>query len=408
MLNLKQLSPPKTSRVPDAFFKDVGRDSLIQVTLPPGVQVQPKWPFASFTGIEDGPHIDALVQSPDDSRERLAALITAPRNQRFPRVVVNHLWNRLIGAGIVQPVNDWEGKTASHPELLQWLADELIWHDYDLRHVLRQIMTSQIYQTEAVGGNRQASAEQRFFNAPDPRRLAAEQVVDSLFTSTGTRLDTGELTFTHDGAEPITSRLTLGSPRRAWMFAGLNNERDRPSLSMPRAQPIVDVLKAFGWTGTRQQPIVERETDPNLLQPGILANGTLSMSLTRAADQSTLAQLAINAKSPKTLLDSLFLRFLSRYPHEQERADFVPALSIGFEERVLPADQVKRPTSEPPLPQATWSNHLVPEANEIQEEWQRRVRRGPAADPRLQTAWREVYEDLIWSLVNHREFVWVP
>lgn len=408
MLNRKQLAPPKTSRVPDAFFEGIGRDSLIQVTLKPDVQVQPKWPFASFTGVDDGPHIDAIVQNPTDSRERLAALVTSPHNHRFPQVVVNHLWNRLMGAGIVQPVNDWEGKTASHPKLLQWLADELVAHDYDLRHVLRQIMTSQAYQREAIGQNQAASARQRFFNAPDPRRLAAEQVVDSLFAATGREMDTGELTFVHDGAEPITARLTLGSPRRAWMFAGLNNERDRPSLSLPRAQPIADVLEAFGWTGTRQQPIVEREADPNLLQPGILANGTLSMSLTRAADRSSLAQLALDVKTPEALLESLFLRFWSRYPNEQEKADFVPALAARFDKRELPADKVVRPTMESPLPQSTWSNHLVPEANEIQKELQRRVVRGPAVDPRIQTDWREVYEDVIWALVNDREFVWIP
>ncbi len=408
MLNRKQLTPPKTSRVPDAFFEGIGRESLIQVTLKPDVQVQPKWPFASFTGVEDGPHIDALVQSPTDSRERLAALITTPQNHRFSQVIANHLWNRLLGAGIVQPVNDWEGRTVSHPELLKWLADQLVLHDYDTRHVIKQIMTSQLYQRKAIGRNEQAAAEQRFFNAPDPRRLTAEQVVDSLFTATGSQMETGELTFVHDGAEPMSHRLTLGSPSRAWMFAGLNNERDRPSLSLPRAQPIVDVLEAFGWTGTRQQPISERETDANLLQPGILANGTLTMSLTRASNQSALAQLAIDAKSPEALVDSLFLRFLSRTPNEQEKAAFIPPLATGFADRILPADQVKQPQALSPLPVSTWSNHLVPEANEIQKEWQRRVQIGPPVDPRLQTAWREVYEDAIWSLVNDREFVWIP
>lgn len=408
MLNRKSLTPPKTSRVPDAFFAGIGRESLIRVTLKPDVQVQPKWPFASFTGIEDGPHIDVLMLDPHDSRERLAALITSPENHRFAQVVVNHLWNRLLGAGIVQPVNDWEGKAPSHPELLRWLADQLVAHEYDLKVVLNQIMASQAYQRQAIGRNQQAAAEQRFFNAPDPRRLAGEQIVDSLFAASGLPMDTGDLTFVHDGAEPISARQTLGAPRRAWMFAGLNNERDRPSLSLPRAQPIADVLEAFGWTGTRQQPIAQRETEPNLLQPGILANGTLSMSLTRASDQSPLAELALGAASPETLLDTLFLRFLSRYPSEQERADLLPALASGFESRAVSADRVQRPPSLPLLPQITWSNHLMPEANNIQEEWQRRVQRGPAVDSRLEPEWREVYEDIVWSLVNHREFVWVP
>ncbi len=408
MLNRKQLAPPKTSRVPDAFFEGIGRDSLIQVTLKPGVQVQPQWPFADFTGVEDGPQIDELMLSPADSRERLAALITAPQNDRFAKVVVNHLWNRLLGAGIVQPVNDWEGKSPSHEALLQWLADELVMQGYDLRHVLQQIMTSQTYQRQAIGQNQAAPPELRFFASPDPRRLTAEQVVDSLFAATERPMDTGEITFVHDGAEPRSKRQTLGHPSRAWMLAGLNNERDRPSLSLPRAQPIVDVLQAFGWTGTRQQPVVQRETEPNLLQPGILANGTLTMSLTRASYQSPLAQQALDAPSPEALVDALFLRFLSRYPNEQERASFVPALANGFATRAVPVDQVQVPPQPAPLPVSTWSNHLVPEANDIQEEWQRRVRRGPAVDPRLQPAWRETYEDVIWSLVNDREFVWVP
>ncbi len=408
MLNRKQLTPPKTSRVPDAFFEAIGRESLIQVTLKPDQQVQPKWPFASFTGVDDGPPIDALVRDPKDSRERLAALVTSPQNHRFPQVVVNHLWNRLMGAGMVEPVNDWEGKIASHPELLQWLAGELVANDYDLRHVLQLIMTSETYQRATIGQNRNASAEHRFFSSPDPRRLTAEQVVDSLFAATGRDMDTGALTFSHDGADAITSRLVLGTPHRAWMLAGLNNERDRPSLSLPRAQPVADVLEAFGWTGTRQQPIAGRETDPNLLQPGILANGTLSMSLTRAADRSELAQLAMDAESPEILLDSLFLRFFARYPTTQERSDFVLALATGFDQRQLPADQVQQPTGDSPLPFSTWTNHLVPEANDIQNEWQSRVRRGPAPDPRLRPEWREIFEDVIWSLVNDRQFVWVP
>ncbi len=408
MLNQKPLSPPKTSRVPATFFDRIGRESLIKVTLPPGAQVEPKWPFASVTGMVDSETLDALVQKPEDSRERLAALITGPQNQRFARVVVNHLWNRLIGAPIVQPVDDWEGSTPSHPDLLDWLACELMIHDYDLGHVQRLIMTSQLYGREAVGQNGVATAEQRYFHAPDPRRLTAEEIVDSLFESSGREMDSEELTFVHDGHTTTASRMTLGKPNHAWMFGGLNNERDRPSLSMPRAQAIVDVLQAFGWIAVRQQPIAQRSTDPNVLQPGILANGNLTMSLTRASDHSVLANLAVQSETPSGLLDELFLRFFARYPAQAEREVFVNALAEGFADRVLPSEKVVPVSPAPPLPQSTWTNHLVPEANQIQLEWQKRVRQGPAADPRLDDTWRQRYEDVIWSLVNAPEFVWIP
>ena len=308
----------------------------------------------------------------------------------------------------MEPVHDWEGNAASHPELLDWLAQELIANDYDLRHVVRLILTSTAYQRAAVGKNLAASAEMRFFNAPERRRLTAEQIVDSLHHATGRPFDVEELTFVHDGRRELGQRQTLGKPTRAWMFGDLKNERDRPSLSLPKARAVVDVLEAFGWTGARQMPITERETDPNVLQPGVLANSTLSMSLTRASHQSALAELAIAAESPESLVDTLFLRTLSRFPKPDERTAFASALSDGFDARLVPADKIAHLEQLPPLPQVTWFNHGRPKANEIQLEIERRVLAGPPPDPRLSPAWRSALEDALWSLINHREFVWMP
>jgi len=139
MLERKPVIVPKSSRVPAAFFEKKGRESLIKVTLKPDERVKPTWPFGAATGSADGPEIDKLMQAPDDLRERLATLITAPQNERFAQVLANRVWRRLIGAGIVEPVHDWEGMTPSHPELLAWLAHELVTHGYDFRHPERPL-----------------------------------------------------------------------------------------------------------------------------------------------------------------------------------------------------------------------------------------------------------------------------
>jgi hypothetical protein len=408
MLQRKPATVPKTSRVPAAFFEKQSRESLIRVTLKPDESVAVAWPFANVTGVADDTSIDGLMRQPKDSRERLAALITAPQNRRFPRVIVNRIWKRLIGAGFVEPTHDWEGRHASHPELLDWLAHELVTHDYDVTHVLRLVLTSRTYQRTASGNNLHASHEERFFNAPERRRLTAEQIVDSMHAVTGVPMNIGELTFVHDGRRPLSNRLTLGRPNRSWMLASLNNERDRPSLSLPQARAETDVLQAFGWTGSRQKPITERDPNPNILQPGILANGILTSTLTRASHNSQLAQLAVDAHSPESLADALFLRILSRRPQPAERATFTSALAVGFDSRRVPADQIEPLKPSSPLPLITWFNHQRQKATKVQNEVERRVRKGPPADPRLQPPWREVYEDLIWSLVNHREFVWMP
>jgi len=408
MLSRKSVTVPKTSSVPAAFFENKERESLIRVTLKPGEIIEPTWPFGELTGLTEKKLSGDLLEDPQDSRERLAALITAPQNVRFAQVVVNRVWRRLMGAGIVESAHDWEGRAASHPELLEWLAHEFTANDYSIKHVARLIMTSQAYGRAAVGRNLAAEPELRFFNAPEPRRLTAEQIVDSFFASSGGAIDVEVLTLDPDGRRPASNRNTFGRPQRAWMYVSLSNERDRPSLTLPRAAVVVEVLEAFGWSAARQTPRTDRETSVGVLQPGAVANSTLSLWLTRAASGSPLADLACEASDPGQLVDEIFLRFLSRLPTAEEREPLVAGLREGFAKRLISPEKVRPPTPYEPLPQVTWSNHLRSEANVIQQEWERRMRAGPPPDPRLQTAWREAFEDAVWSVVNLREFVWMP
>ncbi len=407
-LERKAVTVPKTSSVPVAFFEKKARESLIKVTLPTGQSIDPAWPFADETGSTEDDALDELLEKKDDSRERLAALITSPTNHRFAQVFVNRVWKQLMGAGFVEPVQDWEGRMPSHPELLQWLAHDFMTHGYDMRHLLETIMTSQAYSREAIGRNATAEYDVRFFNAPDRRRMTSEQIVDSLYFTAGMSMDVEELTFVHDGRRPMSSRLTLGRPTRAWMMANLANERDRPSLTLPKAVMVGEVMEAFGWTGARQSSINQREGSPTAIQPGVLSNSVLSVWVTRVAAGSKLADIALNASSPDDLVQQLFLRYLSRRPSESERKMFVAELSDGFADRVIETVLSEAQSLPPPLPLVTWFNHLQSEANLIQQEHERRVAAGPPVDVRLNPQWRERLEDTVWSLINHREFVWMP
>lgn len=409
MLARSPVTVPETSRVPDEFFaQQQGRQSLIKVTLAPGEPIEPQWPFTELLGEPSADAWQRWLSDPNDSRQRLAYQITGPHNRRFAEVFVNRVWHRLIGAGIVQPLDDWEGKSPSHPQLLGWLSGELVDSGYDARAVIRAIMTSQLYQRQPAAGVLPSDPDDRFFSAPARRRLSAEQIVDSLHWTLGREFDCEELTFVHDGQRPLAHRQTLGVPTRSWMFASLNNERDRPSLALPRAAVIVDVLKAFGWQGSRQKPIGHREVESNVLQPGLMANGVLVRNLTRATFGSPMANLAIDADSPQQLVDEWFLRVLGRLPQDDERQRFGESLAVGFDQRIVLPQLPDSPPMLAELPQVTWFNHLVPETSSIQIEHERRVEAGPPVDPRLQPAWRELYEDFVWSLVNHPEFVWSP
>ena len=112
----------------------------------------------------------------------------------------------------------------------------------------------------------------------------------------------------------------FGVPRRAWEFTSLSNERDRPALAKPRAQMITDVLTTFGWRDSRAEPRSVREDDASVLQPAVIANGTMGARVTRLSDDSAFTALALKEQPLSELVTQIFLRVLSRPPTRPRRA----------------------------------------------------------------------------------------
>ena len=403
MLGTKPIVLPATSTVPVDRLHQEGRKSLINVTLKPGTAVSPRWPFGEFAAESLG---NELAEYPDDPRDRLAALITAPQNERFAGVIANRVWKRFMGRGLVEPADDWERARPTHPELLRWLSRELVRGGYDVKHLARLILNSHAYQRAT---DRSLQTPGVLYAAPVPRRLAAEQIVDSLFAATGKPFRLEEASLDIDGRRDLANSISLGKPRRAWMLTSTSNERDRPSLALPRIQAVADVLQAFGWRGTRQEPTSAREQSSNVLQPAILSNGTMGVWLTRLSDDHGIAQLALRPQSIDEFLDALFLRLLTRLPTTEERATYTGYLRAGYAMRVVPAptrtlDGKKRQ----PEPFVSWSNHLAPEATIVRQQQEAAARKGDPPTNRLDAGWRTRLEDVLWALVNSSEFVFVP
>lgn len=115
----------------------------------------------------------------------LAQLVTEPRNGRFARTIVNRLWQRLFGRGIVHPVDMMAHQPWSE-DLLDHLATYLTDHHYDLKQVLQYVMTSQAYQSQAAAWKEEGPAESYGYRGPEVKRMTAEQFIDSLWMLTGT------------------------------------------------------------------------------------------------------------------------------------------------------------------------------------------------------------------------------
>lgn len=139
--------------------------------------------------------------APDASRaerlKQLEHLITGRQNGRLTRTIVNRLWARFLGRGLVEPVDDME-QAAWHPDLLDWLAEDLAGNGYDLKKTIERILTSRAYQMTAVDV---PEREAYVFRGPAIRRLSAEQFADALSAVTGVwyQEPAGDFDFTVDG-----------------------------------------------------------------------------------------------------------------------------------------------------------------------------------------------------------------
>jgi len=90
-----------------------------------------------------------VSSSPDARQRQLVEIITGKKNGRLPRTIINRIWQRFFGHGLVEPVDEMD-KPAWSPDLLDWLAQDLVASDYDLKHTMEQILTSKAYQLKAV------------------------------------------------------------------------------------------------------------------------------------------------------------------------------------------------------------------------------------------------------------------
>ena len=138
-----------------------GRVNTMQAAMPTTMVMQeaeePRQAFVLVRGQYDahGDPVDAGVPSvlqpelpADQNRLALARWLVDPSHPLTARVTVNRLWQQLFGAGIVKTADDFgtQGEWPSHPELLDWLAVELIESGWDLQHVLKLIVTSATYR----------------------------------------------------------------------------------------------------------------------------------------------------------------------------------------------------------------------------------------------------------------------
>jgi hypothetical protein len=239
-----------------AMFSDTADLELVRCDAKTGKHTGPEFLFPEV-GVK--PASDSLA----DRRKAAALSFTNPENGRFARTLVNRYWARLFGRGIVANVDEMDAQPW-YPELLDWLASDIAAHNYDLKYLIRSIMTSRAYAIPAVPAGMGAVE----FQGPTLRRLTAEQFADSVSEITGE----WRVSQSGDSAAYV----------REW-------EMKATPLTRAMGRPI------------RDQVFTTREDAATTLQALELVNGdTLNIALKRGA----LRLLGELPEAPRNLFDS--------------------------------------------------------------------------------------------------------
>jgi hypothetical protein len=260
------------------------------------------------------------VPGEDDPRETLARWVTQSNNPFFEQLIVNRVWADLMGRGLVEPVDDLRATNpATNEALLEALAHEFRAQGYDLKKLIRTIVTSHVYGLSSLPTERNV-ADTRNYSRHYRQRLRAETLLDAVCDITG-------IPESFSGVPPGSRAAEIWTHRTGSLF-----------------------LDAFGRPDANQDPPCERTSDTTVVQTLHLMNSP-SLHGKVTSDNGRAALLAKTEKTPREIVEELYLLVYARFPTDEE---------IQFGEKLF---------TEP------------------------------------DTTRRQAAEDLLWALINTPEFV---
>ena len=137
--------------------------------------ITPKFPFVANNAPGENP----------SRRTQFAAWVTSKENPYFAKSFVNRMWGYMLGKGLIEPIDDIRaGNPPSIPELLAHLEKDFIEHNFDIRHIVRSICKSDVYQL-SIETNKYNADDDRNYSHALPRRLPAEVLFDAIYQVTG-------------------------------------------------------------------------------------------------------------------------------------------------------------------------------------------------------------------------------
>ena len=211
--------------------------------------------------------------------------------------MVNRLWSYFLGRGIVDPVDDIRASNpASNPELLEALNKDFVDSGFNLKHIMRVIASSRVYQ-ESISVNKWNEDDKANFSHAIPRRLEAEELLDAINQATGT----------------VSS------------FDGLPRGSSASTLPDAGGESFLDL---FGRPARETPCECERSSTVSLGQALNLINGpTIANAI--ANPKGRIAKLMLTKPTDTQIVDEVFLAALCRTPSDNEMKNSLASLKAA-------------------------------------------------------------------------------
>jgi hypothetical protein len=256
---------------------------------PTGRKASARFVFPELGGID--------ASQPKAKRlEQLAGLVTHPDNGRFTRTMANRVWQRLMGRGVVHPVDVMANRPWDE-DLLDYLGVYLADQKYDLKKLIEHIVTSRAYQSRPVPVKDEVSGDDYVFRGPEVRRMTAEQFMDAVWMLTR------------------TAPAKIDAPVRPPEFvASVPPERRFVRASLVHADAL---MRSLGRPN-REQVVTTRPDQLTTLQALDLSNGQI-LTDTLARGAANLLKEKPKA-TPDERIEDIYRRALCRKPTAEELA----------------------------------------------------------------------------------------
>jgi len=264
-------------------------EQIVYSGYEPGQTLHPKTLMMVSPQVPYGHAADVATLT--DRRKALVDWLTSPQNPLFAKSMANRVWSYFFGVGIIDPVDDIRaGNPPSNPALLDALTADFVAGKFDVRRLMKTIVTSRTYQL-SIATSKWNEDDKINFSHALPRRLSAEQLVDAVAVATG------------------------HSPKFKGMPAGCRAV-ELPDGTVEGAE----VLGLFGRPLRTSACECERSKNFSLSHAISMVNGATIGDAVSAPD-SRIIEIVKTQPDNRKVIEDLYVAILNREPTEKETSE---------------------------------------------------------------------------------------